>query len=335
MNPLPRRGGRRTVAAAAGLLAAVVLETCGGASNGTLRSAVPSTANTQAAIAPPDYRVTYPVTWRPRGEVPKSAYLNFLAVGRASNPECPAPLMLVRRQEGPRGSLQQALPAYERIEQLRRPNRRVRAERPVTIAGASEAILIEAEFPRNGPGGATVQSFDLLALSTRGVAFHVFASGCGADLPAGFLTRYILSFDAATSDPGLSPRGLGPKPAPGGAAVATQQTQTVPQSGVTAPTTPASPATVQLSLTAHASVYVCLIGEGRNKLLSGVELAAGQSTPTYNARGFALTLGNSSVTIVINGKPRAVAPSPEAIGYAITEGGAVRRLTGAELPTCM
>jgi len=110
--------------------------------------------------------------------------------------------MLVRRQQNPGGTLNQAVVAYNRVEQLRRPNRRVLAQQPTAVQGAKEAILITATFPRTGVRGATVRSYDLLALSVRGVAFHVFASGCAADLPARFVQRYLLSFNAATGKPG-------------------------------------------------------------------------------------------------------------------------------------
>jgi hypothetical protein len=190
-----------------GLLATLALAGCGRgsgaspASTASNRQPVSTAADRQPATPPPDYRLTYPAAWRAQPEVPKSAFLNFLAVGRASSPECPDPLMLVRRQTAPRGTLAQALAAYERIEQLRRPKRRVRVRRSVALAGAKEAVLIEAEYPQTGVS-ATVHSFDLLALSIRAVAFHVFVSGCAADLPAAFQQRYLLSFDAATDHPG-------------------------------------------------------------------------------------------------------------------------------------
>jgi hypothetical protein len=196
--------------AVAGLLVALALAGCGGsssvspASTASDRQPASTAAYRQPAIPPPDYRLTYPAAWRSQPEVPKSAFLNFLAVGRASSAECPDPLMLVRRQTAPRGTLAQALAAYERIEQLRRPRRRVRARRSVAIAGAKAAVLIEAEYPQPGVS-ATVHTFDLLALSIRAVAFHVFASGCAADLPAAFQQRYLLNFDAATNQPGAAP----------------------------------------------------------------------------------------------------------------------------------
>jgi cytoskeleton protein RodZ len=90
---------------------------------------------------------------------------------------------------------------------------------------------------------------------------------------------------------------------------------------------------VALSLRATATVYVCLIGDGR-KLISGVDLQAGASTPTYHARRFEITLGNSSVTMLVDGTPRTVAPSSEAIGYSITKAHGRRPLARGQMPTC-
>lgn len=96
-----------------------------------------------------------------------------------------------------------------------------------------------------------------------------------------------------------------------------------------------SPTTiVALSLKPSAVVYVCLIDndDGR-KLIPGLELQPGTSTPTFHARHFTITLGNSSVTMFVDGVKRTVAPSSAAIGYSITKSGRVRLKPG-QLPTC-
>jgi helix-turn-helix protein len=92
-------------------------------------------------------------------------------------------------------------------------------------------------------------------------------------------------------------------------------------------------AQVALSLRPSALVYVCLIGDG-HKLIPGLELQPGEPTRTYHARRFEITLGNSSVTLDIDGIPRTVAPSSEPIGYSITKAYGRRPLTAARLPTC-
>jgi hypothetical protein len=91
---------------------------------------------------------------------------------------------------------------------------------------------------------------------------------------------------------------------------------------------------VALSLTPTAVVYACLVGDGGHVLIPGLELQPGQSTPTYHAHRFLLTLGNSSVTMFIDGTARTVAPSSEAIGYAITRARGRQPLTSAQMPTC-
>ena len=95
-----------------------------------------------------------------------------------------------------------------------------------------------------------------------------------------------------------------------------------------------APAVVTLSLRPLATVYVCLIGDGRRKLIPGVELQPGARTPTYHARRFEITLGNSSVTMFIDGTPRTVPPSNQAIGYTITKAAGRRPLRLGQLPTC-
>jgi cytoskeleton protein RodZ len=97
----------------------------------------------------------------------------------------------------------------------------------------------------------------------------------------------------------------------------------------------AASALVSLSLRPLAAVYVCLIGDGGRKLIPGLELQPGASTPTYHARRFEITLGNSSVTMFLDGSPRSVPPSNQAIGYTITKAGGRRPLALGQQPTCV
>jgi cytoskeleton protein RodZ len=96
-----------------------------------------------------------------------------------------------------------------------------------------------------------------------------------------------------------------------------------------------SPTTiVALSLKPSAAVYVCLIdSDNGRKLIPGLELQPGASTHTYHAKHFTITLGNSSVTMFVDGVKRTVAPSSAAIGYSVTKSGRVRLKPG-QLPTC-
>ena len=91
---------------------------------------------------------------------------------------------------------------------------------------------------------------------------------------------------------------------------------------------------VTLSLHATSVVYVCLLGDAGRKLIPGLELQAGQVTPTYHARRFEVTLGNSGVTMVIDGRPRTVPASSEAIGYSVTRARGRHTLPAGSLPTC-
>jgi len=98
--------------------------------------------------------------------------------------------------------------------------------------------------------------------------------------------------------------------------------------------TRASTQLVALSLRPTSTVYVCLIGDDGRRLIPGVDLQPGEATPTYHARRFLVTLGNSSVTMLVDGIPRTVPPSAEAIGYSITKADGRHRLAAAQLPTC-
>lgn len=91
---------------------------------------------------------------------------------------------------------------------------------------------------------------------------------------------------------------------------------------------------VALSLRPSAVVYVCLIGDDGRKLIPGLELQPGETTPVYHAKRFEITLGNSSVTMFVDGIPRTVPPSAQPIGYSITKLDGRRPLPAGHLPTC-
>jgi cytoskeleton protein RodZ len=99
-------------------------------------------------------------------------------------------------------------------------------------------------------------------------------------------------------------------------------------------TTGASAPLVALSLHPTGVVYVCLLGDGGRKLIPGLNLQPGESTPTYHARRFEINLGNNAVTLVIDGRPRTVAASSRAIGYTITKARGRQPLAAGRLPTC-
>lgn len=104
----------------------------------------------------------------------------------------------------------------------------------------------------------------------------------------------------------------------------------------TATSASSSPSSVvALSLRPSAAVYVCLLGDNGRKVIAGRELQAGENTPTYHARRFEITLGNSSVTMFVDGRARTVPASSQAIGYSITKAAGRTRLHGGQLPTCV
>jgi hypothetical protein len=91
---------------------------------------------------------------------------------------------------------------------------------------------------------------------------------------------------------------------------------------------------VALSLRPSAPAYVCLIGDNGRKLIPGEELQPGTKTQTYRARHFEITLGNSSVTMIVDGKPMEVPSSSQAIGYSLTKAEGRRPIPVGRLPTC-
>jgi hypothetical protein len=97
---------------------------------------------------------------------------------------------------------------------------------------------------------------------------------------------------------------------------------------------PAAPRYAYLSLHPTGVVYVCLVGDGGHVLIPGRELQPGEDTPTYKARRFEITLGNSAVELILDGRPRTVPSSSEAIGYVITRARGRQPLAAGKLPTC-
>ncbi len=98
-----------------------------------------------------------------------------------------------------------------------------------------------------------------------------------------------------------------------------------------APTSPTA-ALASLKVEPTGRVYVCLVGDGRQRI-PGEILTPESTLPTYHARRFEVTLGNDEVTLVVNGTPHTVPASAQAIGYTVTRAG-LRPLPSAEQPTC-
>jgi transcriptional regulator with XRE-family HTH domain len=94
----------------------------------------------------------------------------------------------------------------------------------------------------------------------------------------------------------------------------------------------AAPRTVQLTLAPTATVWVCLVNAGGDRLIPGTEIAAG-TTRTFHSKRFRVTLGNGSVRFRVNGRAFDPPQTADPQGYEFTRGGR-RTLSEAERPTC-
>jgi hypothetical protein len=122
--------------------------------------------------------------------------------------------------------------------------------------------------------------------------------------------------------------GGGSPPEPAGT---TPPTKTAARTAARPPP-PARPRRVRVQIVATGDVNVCLKA-GNRTLVNGQTLTAGSKTPRFSSRRFRLTLGNNAAKLVVNGKTRSVAPSPNPIGIEITP--RVRRpLPAAKRPVC-
>jgi hypothetical protein len=92
--------------------------------------------------------------------------------------------------------------------------------------------------------------------------------------------------------------------------------------------------TVRLQIIPRGPVYVCLVDRTGRVLVNGAELRPGDRTDTFRSRRFRLTLGNSNVTLRINGRNRSVPGSDGPINYDITRARGRRPLAAASRPSC-
>jgi cytoskeletal protein RodZ len=80
----------------------------------------------------------------------------------------------------------------------------------------------------------------------------------------------------------------------------------------------APPSKVKLQLVATGQVYICLVDGTGKRLIPGVIYSPGQTIPTKTSPRLLLTLGNAAVRMTVNGKPVAVPPSSNPVGYLLT-----------------
>jgi hypothetical protein len=102
---------------------------------------------------------------------------------------------------------------------------------------------------------------------------------------------------------------------------ATVSTPTTPPTTASRPVTTPPPAprptTVKLGLAPTADVYVCLRNSAGKLVLSDTVSPGGPSR-TYKSRRFRITVGNSEIALVVNGRRVKVRPSAEPVTYSLT-----------------
>jgi cytoskeleton protein RodZ len=194
------------------------------------------------------------------------------------------------------------------------------------------ALVEEYRLHHEGPADG---AFDPIASSSQGPRRRVPVSrpsrGYTLSVAAVCIVIVLLIVLLATGG-GSSKNGSG---ASGGAAAKKHATHSSRHGAATTGGRSASQAAlVALSLKPSAEVYVCLIGDNGRTLIPGTLLAPDVSTPTYRARRFEITLGNNAVTMYVDGRPRTVPASTQAIGYSLTKANGRRLLAAGELPTC-
>ncbi|MDX6718373.1 MAG: cytoskeleton protein RodZ [Solirubrobacteraceae bacterium] len=126
-----------------------------------------------------------------------------------------------------------------------------------------------------------------------------------------------------SDDPGQTPPSAQTAPSPAAP----------PKPPAANPPPPARPQRVRLRIIATGDVYICLKA-GNRPLVNGQTLTAGQQTRTFSSKRLRMTLGNNAVTLLVNGKPRSVAPSAEPIGIEITPRRGRQELPKAQRPLC-
>lgn len=137
-------------------------------------------------------------------------------------------------------------------------------------------------------------------------------------LAALFVVIGLIGGDDGGSDPA-------PQRQQGGGGARTEEQRT---------STPAPSPGVEVSLAAKAEVWVCLLDASEEELVDGQILAEGSSVGPFRSRGFALALGNGSVTMQVDGKPAPVEDSSSPVGYAIDSKGQLTALEEGERPDC-
>jgi cytoskeletal protein RodZ len=95
----------------------------------------------------------------------------------------------------------------------------------------------------------------------------------------------------------------------------------------------AKPKLASLRIVPTGSVYVCLVDNTGKKRIPGETVDPATPRRTYHAKRFLMTVGNSQVHMIVNGKSLTVPPSTGATNYVITASGRHTRPAG-QGPNC-
>lgn len=112
-----------------------------------------------------------------------------------------------------------------------------------------------------------------------------------------------------------------------GAGTTTTQAKTATTNTVT------TPVNASLKLAATTTVWICVENQAGKPLMAARDYSVGETIPTLHARQLLLTLGNTGVTMTVNGKPYTptVPTGSAVVALKITPTGASRLGTA---PTC-
>ena len=91
---------------------------------------------------------------------------------------------------------------------------------------------------------------------------------------------------------------------------------------------------MELSLTAKAALWVCLVAEDGEPLVDGAVLPPGAEEGPFRSDSFTVSFGNGEVEMQIDGRDTDIPESSGPLGYEVRPGGDLSPLSEASRPTC-
>jgi hypothetical protein len=91
---------------------------------------------------------------------------------------------------------------------------------------------------------------------------------------------------------------------------------------------------MELSLTATAELWVCLLGQDGERLVNGLVLPSGAEEGPFRSGSFTVSFGNGEVEMRIDGRDSEIPESASPLGYEVGPGGDLSPLSESERPTC-